>query len=52
MAITYTIRADYDSKSIVVYQAYNKQIALSAIQNQTFQASFEHPKYERTSDLD
>lgn len=40
MATTYTIRADYDSKSIVVYQAYNAQIALPAIKNQTFQTPF------------
>lgn len=40
MSVTYAIRADYDSKSIVVYQAYNEQIALPALKNQTFQAPF------------
>jgi hypothetical protein len=40
MATAYEIRADYDSKSIIVYQAYNEQIALPAIKNQTFQTPF------------
>ncbi|MDJ1502317.1 DUF4291 domain-containing protein [Xanthocytophaga agilis] len=40
MPSTYEIRADFDSQSIVVYQAYPEQIALAAIKNQTFEAPF------------
>src|ERR1700730_2424162 len=36
----YEIRADYDSKSIIVYQAYPKTIALPALQNQRFVPPF------------
>ncbi|QBD78609.1 DUF4291 domain-containing protein [Ktedonosporobacter rubrisoli] len=36
----YEIRADYDGKSIVVYQAYAKAIALPALKNQRFVAPF------------
>lgn len=36
----YEIRADYDGRSIVVYQAYNKAIALAALQHQRFVAPF------------
>lgn len=34
------IRADYDKNSIVVYQAYSKQIALNAIRENRFEAPF------------
>ncbi len=34
------IRAEYDRDTITVYQAYNKQIALPALQHQRFQAPF------------
>lgn len=34
------IRAEYDSRSIVVYQAYGATIALAALQNQRFVAPF------------
>ncbi|TCI95128.1 DUF4291 domain-containing protein [Tenacibaculum sp. M341] len=34
------IRADFDSKTITVYQAYNKKIALPAIKNNRFEAPF------------
>lgn len=34
------IRADYDKDSIVIYQAYNKAIALPAINNQKFMSPF------------
>jgi uncharacterized protein DUF4291 len=37
---TYEIRADYDARSIVVYQAYGKAIALAALQNQRFVPPF------------
>lgn len=36
----YEIRADYDRSTIIVYQAYSKEIALSAIQVQTFVPPF------------
>jgi hypothetical protein len=36
----YEIRADYDGRSIVVYQAYGKAIALAALQHQRFVAPF------------
>ncbi len=36
----YEIRADYDSQSLVVYQAYQKAIALPAVQNKRFVAPF------------
>jgi hypothetical protein len=36
----YEIRADYDSQSIIVYQAYPKAIALPAIQNNRFVPPF------------
>ncbi|HLZ55837.1 MAG TPA: DUF4291 domain-containing protein [Ktedonosporobacter sp.] len=36
----YEIRADYDSQSIVVYQAYQKAIALPALQNNRFVPPF------------
>jgi Domain of unknown function (DUF4291) len=36
----FEIRADYDDRSIIVYQAYRKEIALPAIQNQRFVAPF------------
>lgn len=36
----YEIRADYDSRSIVVYQAYRAAIALAALQNQRFVPPF------------
>ena len=34
------IRAEYDNDTITVYQAYNKEIALNAIENQTFVTPF------------
>ena len=34
------IRAEYNNSTITVYQAYNKPIALKAIENQTFVAPF------------
>ncbi|GCF10792.1 DUF4291 domain-containing protein [Dictyobacter arantiisoli] len=34
------IRADYESKSIIVYQAYSKAIALPAVQHNRFVAPF------------
>ncbi|BDD03805.1 DUF4291 domain-containing protein [Aureibacter tunicatorum] len=34
------IRADYDNKTITVYQAYNKNIALPAIKNNRFEKPF------------
>jgi len=34
------IRANYDQRSITLYQAYNKQIALPAIQNNRFEKPF------------
>lgn len=34
------IRAEFDSKTITVYQAYNKNIALPAIKNQKFEKPF------------
>jgi hypothetical protein len=37
---TYEIRADYDRETIVVYQAYGPQIALPALEQQTFVAPF------------
>jgi hypothetical protein len=40
MAITYEIRADYNQSTIVVYQAYWDQIAVSALQHQTFVPPF------------
>ncbi len=40
MAKLYEIRADYDEKSIVVYQAYNAAIALPAIETGKFQPPF------------
>ena len=36
----YEIRADYDSQSIIVYQAYEKAIALPAVQNNRFVPPF------------
>ncbi len=36
----YEIRADYDSQSIIVYQAYAKAIALPAVQNNRFVPPF------------
>jgi len=36
----FEIRADYDERSIVVYQAYRKEIALPAIQHQRFVPPF------------
>lgn len=36
----FEIRADYNRDTIVVYQAYNKAIAKSAIENQKFSAPF------------
>lgn len=36
----YEIRAEYDSRSIVVYQAYGAAIALPALQHQRFVAPF------------
>ncbi len=36
----YEIRAEYDSRSIIVYQAYGAAIALPALQNQRFIAPF------------
>jgi hypothetical protein len=36
----FEIRADYDDRSIVVYQAYRKEIALPALQNQRFVPPF------------
>jgi hypothetical protein len=40
MAKMYEIRADYDDKSITVYQAYNAAIALPAIETGKFQPPF------------
>ncbi|MDJ1481328.1 DUF4291 domain-containing protein [Cytophagaceae bacterium YF14B1] len=40
MPAAYEIRADFDSQSIVIYQAYSEQIASAAIKNQTFEAPF------------
>lgn len=37
---SYEIRADYDKDTLVVYQAYNKVIALPAIETQKFQPPF------------
>jgi len=37
---TYEIRADYDTQSIIVYQAYQKAIALPAVQNNRFVVPF------------
>jgi hypothetical protein len=34
------IRADYDKTSIVVYQAYSKEIALPAVKQQKFVSPF------------
>lgn len=34
------IRAEYNNETITVYQAFNEQIALAAIKNQTFAAPF------------
>ncbi len=36
----YEIRADYDDRSLVVYQAYSKAIALPALQNKRFAPPF------------
>jgi hypothetical protein len=36
----YEIRAEYDGRSIVVYQAYRAAIALAALQNQRFVSPF------------
>jgi len=36
----YEIRADYDSKSVIVYQAYSKAIGLAAVQNNHFVPPF------------
>lgn len=36
----YEIRADYDRETIVLYQAYNRQIADLAVRNQTFVSPF------------
>jgi hypothetical protein len=36
----YEIRADYDNRSIIVYQAYSKAIALPAVQNNRFVPPF------------
>jgi len=36
----YEIRAEYDSRSIIVYQAYRTAIALAALQHQRFVAPF------------
>jgi len=36
----FEIRANYDDRSIVVYQAYRKEIALPAIQHQRFVPPF------------
>ena len=40
MSKHYEIRADFDRETIVVYQAYNKAIALPAIETGTFQSPF------------
>ena len=37
---TYAIRADYDERSIIVYQAYREEIALSALARQHFVPPF------------
>ena len=37
---THEIRADYDKRSIIVYQAYPKAIALPAVQNNRFVSPF------------
>ena len=36
----YEIRAAYDSRSIIVYQAFGTAIALAALQNQHFVSPF------------
>ena len=36
----YEIRADYDNRAIIVYQAYSKAIALPAVQNKRFVPPF------------
>ena len=36
----FEIRADYNRETITVYQAYNKQIALPAIENNRFESPF------------
>lgn len=36
----YEIRAEYDARSIIVYQAYQKAIALPAVQNKRFVSPF------------
>ena len=40
MSRTQEIRANFDKKTITVYQAYNKAIAIPAIKNNQFQAPF------------
>ena len=40
MSASYEIRADYDARSIVVYQAYSPSIALPALQAQRFVPPF------------
>lgn len=40
MSSDYEIRADYDSQSIIVYQAYAKEIALPALKHQRFVPPF------------
>jgi hypothetical protein len=40
MSKQYEIRADYDSQSIVVYQAYSASIAIPALKEQRFVAPF------------
>jgi hypothetical protein len=37
---TQEIRAKYTNDTITVYQAYNRQIALKAIENNKFEAPF------------
>ncbi|MGH2481112.1 MAG: DUF4291 family protein [Ktedonobacteraceae bacterium] len=41
----YEILADYDEHSIIVYQAYGKAIALTALQNQRFVPPFFYMGY-------
>lgn len=40
MPNTFEIRADYDTKTIIVYQAYSKLIATKALEHQTFVSPF------------
>nr|WP_262496199.1 DUF4291 domain-containing protein [Chryseobacterium indologenes] len=36
----FEIRADYKNETLIAYQAYNKAIAQSAVENQKFSAPF------------